>query len=107
MEGPYYPYYFIAWQVPEQLMLSEALASLADKHEFEEPQIARAPRAGSERRNILHPAIRLMFFETEDWEVVQRAREDEVDMHIGRNQVEPGNFWLNVMFAHLPNSLNA
>jgi hypothetical protein len=86
------------------------LASLADEHEFEEPQIARALRAGSEkakqyvgkalisdypllasgshfwlllkfvssyRMPVLHPAIRLTFFETEDWdlEVVQRARE--------------------------------
>ncbi|KAJ7830499.1 hypothetical protein B0H14DRAFT_3143490 [Mycena olivaceomarginata] len=35
--------------------------------------LVQAPRG----RDILHPAIRLMFFETEDWdlEVVQRARE--------------------------------
>jgi hypothetical protein len=78
------------------------LASLADGHEFEEPQIAQALHAGSEkakqyvgkalfsdylllasgshfwlllkfvylcRMPVLHPAIRLTFFETEDWEL--------------------------------------
>ncbi|KAJ7832433.1 hypothetical protein B0H14DRAFT_1174627 [Mycena olivaceomarginata] len=79
--------------LPLYKLMETRLASLADEHEFEEPQIARALRAGSEKAkqyvgkalisdypllaSVLHPAIHLTFFETEDWdlEVVQRARE--------------------------------
>ncbi|KAJ7300489.1 hypothetical protein DFH08DRAFT_828414 [Mycena albidolilacea] len=53
------------------------IASLANKHEFEEPQIVRVFVQAPKRRNILHPVIHLTFFETKDWdfEVVQRAHE--------------------------------
>ncbi|KAJ7913777.1 hypothetical protein B0H13DRAFT_465885 [Mycena leptocephala] len=68
------------------------LSELADEYEFEEPEIARALRAGSEKAGfyvgkalisdypllgtVLHPAARLAFFETEHWDpaVAKRAR---------------------------------
>ncbi|KAJ7861660.1 hypothetical protein B0H14DRAFT_2575792 [Mycena olivaceomarginata] len=77
--------------LPLYKLMETKLAELADEYELEEFNIARALRAGSEKAKqyvgnalisdypllgaVLHPAIRLAFFETSDWdsEIPKRA----------------------------------
>ncbi|KAJ7362501.1 hypothetical protein DFH08DRAFT_799533 [Mycena albidolilacea] len=77
--------------LPLYKLMETKLAKLADEYELEEFNIARALRARSEKAKqyigkalisdypllsaVLHPAIRLAFFETSDWdsEVPKRA----------------------------------
>ncbi|KAF7378021.1 Reverse transcriptase-RNase H-integrase [Mycena sanguinolenta] len=77
--------------LPLYKLMETKLAQLADEYEYDDFNIARALRAGSEKAKqyvgkalisdypllgaVLHPAIRLAFFETSDWdpEVPKRA----------------------------------
>ncbi|KAK6988651.1 reverse transcriptase-RNase H-integrase [Favolaschia claudopus] len=78
--------------LPLYMLMQTRLAALADDYMFEEDALSHALRAGSEKAEqyvgkalisdypllgaVLHPAIRLAFFESDDWapEVPRRAR---------------------------------